>query len=334
MTTSDILKSAWKALEEEPERLPGLYERRILAHSGFALFAGLARPGMTLRFTMGVPSTVSTDGLERETKGFRVQRQYNAAERTTYVSLELGRAAFRELFEVMAEDVAATVLAAGDEALAISAMRERLNRWERFMRAVGPEGMSREERIGLFGELTFLKTLLRAGIPAEPAIDSWKGPGGANQDFQAGDRAVEVKATTGNSATAVRISNELQLDDTDCGALILLHLWLKEIEGGGTSLPQLADEIAVSLVGPASHAFTDRLLDAGYHAVHRSHYEHTGYTERARHYYAVAGDFPRVRRADLRLGVSEVRYGIELSGFARYLRDEAGVIGMFAGTTG
>lgn len=332
MTTSSILKNAWKALEEEPEHLPGLYERRVFAHSGFALFAGLVRPGMKLRFTMAVPSSVDTDGLERETRGFRVQRQYNTAERATYVSLELGTASFHELFEVMAEDVAATVLVATDEAAAVATMRERLNRWERFMRAVGPEGMSHEDQIGLFGELTFLRTLLHTGVPAEAAVACWKGPSGDNQDFQIGDRAVEVKATTGNSATAVRISNELQLDDADCAQLYLLHLWLKEIGGGGTTLPQLADEIGSSLTGVAALAFSDRLVDAGYHAVHRPMYEETGYSERARRYYLVEGEFPRVRRADLRSGVSKVKYGIELAGFDSFVRDESSVIAMFAGS--
>lgn len=332
MTTSDILKSAWKALEEEQQHLPGVYERRVFAHSGFTLFAGLVRPGLTLRFTMGVPSTVSTDRLERETTGFKVQRHYNAAQRSTYVSLELGRAAFRELFEVMAEDVAATVLVAPDEAAAVEAMRERLNRWERFMRAVGPEGMSREDQIGLFGELTFLRRLLSAGVPAEEAVTCWKGPSRDNQDFQIGDRAVEVKATTGNSATSVRISNELQLDDTDCERLYLLHLWLKEIDGGGTTLPQLVDEVGSSLTGAAAQAFSDRLVDAGYHAMHRALYEETGYSERDRRYYLVEGEFPRIRRADLRPGVSKIKYGIELAGFDGFVCDEASVIARFTGT--
>lgn len=331
MTTSSILKSAWKALEDEPDQLAGLYERRVFAHSGFSLFAGLMRPGMNLRFTMGVPSTVGTDGLERETKGFTVKRQYNSAERATHVSLELGKVAFRELFEVMAEDVAAAVLVAPDEKAAVTAMRERLNRWERFMHAVGPEGLSREDQIGLFGELTFLRTLLRAGVPSEIAVDRWKGPGSANQDFQAGDRAVEVKATTGNSATAVRISNELQLDDSDCSRLYLLHLWLKEMDSGGVTLPQLADEIGNSLAGVAAQTFNDRLVDAGYHAMHRSLYEGTSYSERARRYYAVEEEFPRIRRADLRSGVSKVKYGIELSGFEDFVRDEPSVIETFAG---
>lgn len=326
MTTSSILRSAWKELEAESEHRAGLYERRVFANSGFALFAGMDRPGLTLRLTMSVPSSVNTDGLERETRGFRVRRQYKAAERATYVSLELERPAFRELFAVMADDVAATIVVTPNEAAAVTAMRERLNRWDRFMRTVSAEGMTREDQIGLFGELIFLKALLQTGVPGQVALRYWKGPIGGNQDFQAGHRAVEVKATTGNSATAVPISNELQLDDTDCEQLFLLHVWLKEIDEGGTSLPQLIREISSLLAGPEAQTFSDRLIDAGYHSVHQAAYEATGYTVRASRYYVVEGHFPRVRRADLCSGVSKVKYGIELAGFDEYLRDESTVI--------
>jgi hypothetical protein len=332
MTNSEVLLGAWEALEQEAAHLPGLYQRRIFAHSGFALFAGLVRPAMLIRLILGVPSTVGTEGLERETRGFRVLRQHESAERTTYVSLELSTPAFRELFEVMAEDVAGRILAARDEAGAVTAMRERLNRWERFMSTVGPQGLSREDQIGLFGELTFLRTLLEAGVAAEDAVGWWYGPARENQDFQNRNRVVEVKTTTGNSPTAVNISNELQLDESDCDQLFLFHLWLKDIKGSGKSLPMLVDEISEAITGSAAAAFGDTLLEAGYHPSHRALYEATGYAERERRYYSVGRDFPRIRRVDLRMGVTRVKYGIDLAGFERFRCDENLVIQALAGS--
>jgi hypothetical protein len=331
MTTSSILRTAWTALESETDQLPGLYERRVFATTGFAVFAGLTRPGRQLRFSVGVPASISTDGLERETKGFRVLRQYLANDRSTRVTLDMVNTSFRELFEVMAEDVAARILAAAEESSAVAAMRERLNHWERFMSASGPGGLSREKQIGLYGELTFLKTLLRSGIPAAKAITWWHGPDSKNQDFQAGCRAVEVKSTTGNSATTVRVSNELQLDDADRQPLFLLHLWLKEMEGSGTSLPQLVDELTALFAGATTNDFSDRLVAAGYHEVHRPLYESTGYAERERRYYAVEGTFPRIRHADLRPGVNRVEYLIDLAGFESFTRDEPVVLASFTG---
>jgi hypothetical protein len=288
---------------------------------------------MTVRLTLGVPATVSTEGLERETKGFRVQRQYEAAERKTYVTLELGEETFRELFEVMAEDVVACVLTAANEAAAVGSMRTRLDRWERFMSAAGPEGLSREGQIGLFGELTFLCTMLDVGVAADRAVGWWHGPDPKNQDYQNGNRALEVKTTTVNSHTAVRISNELQLDDSDCEQLFLLHLWLKELEGEGTTLPMLVEHLRRSLTGAALQTFDERLVGAGYHDVHRALYERTGYVERTRSYYIVEAEFPRIARADLRDGVSKVRYEINLAGFQQFQRPEAEVIPALADQT-
>lgn len=318
-------------LEAEGEHLPGIYERRVFAHSGYAVYAGLFRPGERLKLSVSVPATVGTEGLERATKGFQVVRQYVAQERSTRVSLELTHPPFRELFEVMAEDVAGSIVAAADDVSAVAAMRERLNHWERFMRTAGPDGLGREKQIGLYGELMFLKILIRGGVPTADAVAWWYGPVGENQDFQAGNRTVEVKTTTGNSPTSMRISNELQLDDADCDSLYLLHVWLKELDRDGVSLPQLVDEIAGLLAGAAAQLFFDRLGEAGYHEVHRPLYEDTGYTERQRRYYVVRDDFPRLRRADLRLGVSRVEYEIDVAGFEGYVRDEPVVIASMKG---
>jgi len=330
MTTSEDLQQAWDALKREVSPLPGVYQRRVFAHTGFALFAGLARPSMATRLTLGVPSAVGTEDLERATRGFRVIRHYESADRTTYVSLELDTPAYHDLFGVITEDVATSILAAADEAGAVAAMRDRLNRWERFMTAAGPEGLSREDQIGLFGELTFIRTLLGLSIKAEDAVGWWTR---ANQDFQNGNRVVEVKATTGNSPTILTISNELQLDDADCEELFLFHLWLKEMRGGGVSLPTLVKTIIDTLTGAAAATFEDRLLDAGYHVAHEGLYEAIGYTERKRNYYRVEEDFPRLGHSDLRPGVGKVKYTIDVAGFERFRRDELAVIHALAQTS-
>lgn len=330
MTISEVIRQAWVTLEGEWDRTPGLYERRVHAHSGYELFAGLSRPEKKLRLTLAIPSSVATDGLERETTGFHLVRRFEPAEKKTLVVLELDHHAFRDVFEVMAEDVAACIIKADAESAAVAAMRVRLDRWERFMRASGPEGLSREKQIGLFGELTFLATLLDVGIAPQDAVDWWHGPVPENQDFQNGSRTLEVKSTTANASTVVRIANELQLDDSDCEQLYLLHLWLKELEGAGTALPAMIEDLRNRLAGSAQPQFNDRLVEAGYHDIHRALYERTGYLERERSYYIVEAAFPRISQSDLRDGVSNVRYEINLAGFQQFRRPEAEVIAALA----
>jgi hypothetical protein len=326
MTTSSVLGAAWTALEQEVTLDAGLYERRVFANSGFAVYAGVVRPGANPRVSVIVPSSVLSDGLERETRGFRVFRNYNPVDHTTRVTLELSNGSFRELFEVMAEDVASRVLAAADQSAAVIAMRGRLDHWERFMRLSGNAGLDRNQQIGLFGELLFLQTLLETGVSAGTAVAAWKGPRGTNQDFQCDGRALEVKTTSGNSATSIVVSNELQLDETESRPLFLLHLWMRVQDGGGVTLPMLVGELAAMLSEGLRQDFNDRLVQAGYHDIHRSAYDEVHYVERARHYYVVDGAFPRIGHGDLRPGVSHVGYRIDVAGFEGFCRAEADVI--------
>jgi hypothetical protein len=333
MTISDHVREAWSTLEAEPNQVAGLYERRVHGHSGYELFAGLSRPEKKRRLTLCVPSHTGTDGLERAARGFTVCRRYNSAERRTMVVLELNQSTFREIFGVMAEDIAQCFVGASTEDGAVAAMRSRLDRWERFMSIVGPNGLSREEQVGLFGELIFLLTLLEAGIPGDKAVSWWHGPDPRNQDFQHGNRSVEVKATTTNSSSILRIANELQLDNSDCETIYLFHLWIKDVENAGLSLPALIDRLRARVAGSAQPQFDDHLIDAGYHDIHRDLYKDIGYIERERSYYIVEAEFPRVTAKDLRDGVSKVRYQIDLAGFQDFRRSESQVISSLAGQT-
>lgn len=323
MTISEVLHRAWATLEEEAGPFEGVYQRRVHANSGFQIFACLLYPSKLLRVDVKVSSGVAIDGLKRETRGFSVECHNEPALETVRISLVLSKAGFRDVFMAMAEDVAGAVVATPNEAGAVSILRRRLDHWEAFMRSTGPEGLAREDRIGLFGELMFLEAVLHAGIEGDTAVGWWHGPARRNQDFQAGLAAVEIKTTAANSPSSIPIANELQLDDTDCMPLHLVHIWLREIEGGGRTLPQIIDDISYNLGSTALLSLQDRLLEAGYHEVHRPLYNTTGWLERARRCYLVNGSFPRIRRVDLLAGVSRVKYWIDVGGCGRHERPQA-----------
>ena len=315
MTTYDLLTGAWDTLTAEGNVRPGIYERRLPSQSGLAVFAGLSLPTALIRLSISVSSSVNTDGLESETKGYRVVRLFNQKDKTMLVSLELNKPTFKEIFKTVAADVAKNLLATTNELDAVTALQGRLNHWQNFMQACGPDGLTKEEQIGLFGELTFFQSALQTGIPAPVVLAAWKGPSGANQDFQANGHALEVKTTLRNSPTRVKITNELQLDESMFDSIALFHLWLGEQPGSLHTLPLLVDKIRQALAEPLANEFTDRLIQVGYHDVHKPIYSQTAYFERARSYYKIEGEFPRIRKGELRPGVGEVSYTIDLSGF-------------------
>ena len=160
MTTSDILRSTWRVLEAEGEHLPGLYERRVFAHSGYAVFA---RTGPTGSAAEAQHQRASDRRHRRtRTRDERVPGR-SSVHRSGTKHTGLARtdpcARSGSCSKSWPRTSLARIVAAADDASAVAAMRERLNHWERFMSAAGPDGLGREKQIGLYGELTFLKTL-------------------------------------------------------------------------------------------------------------------------------------------------------------------------------
>ncbi|MDO9354951.1 MAG: PD-(D/E)XK motif protein [Solirubrobacteraceae bacterium] len=329
MRISEVLAATWDALKDESFSLPGYYERRVFADSAHSLFVGITRPSNLLQLCMDVSIAQAGRVVEDESKGFRLRREESPTAGKARLRLELTTASYGDIFLVVSSDILTKILQAHDEQEAIVALRRRIEHWRRFMQASGPDGLSRFEQIGLFGELLVLRSLLKVPNNNEDALISWLGPKGANQDFILRDRAIEVKTTTGNEPTRVQISNERQLDTRGLALLILCHICVDERIKSGTTLPALVEQISHTLAQHHVHLFLDCLLAVGYHDSQRHLYLDAGFIERDRNYYQVTGDFPRLTTADLRDGVSEVRYQVDLSSAAPLKVSESQVIASF-----
>ena len=91
---------------------------------------------------------------------------------------------YREVFEVLCQDVIETVIRASSIPGAVQSLFSRLRIWQGFIKRYGPEGLSPEEQAGLFAELHFLRNSVIGQLPAPDAVESWEGPTGGVQDFQ------------------------------------------------------------------------------------------------------------------------------------------------------
>ena len=234
------------------------------------------------------------------------------------IRLEETQRGFDDLFRQLRDDIVTSILPCRDEGQVFETLRARLAHWQRFMESAG-DGLTPTRQLGLFGELRFLSALIGSGCSQSKTLDGWQGPYSANHDFMFGLTAVEVKSTAGNNDSKIAISNERQLDDTGVDRLFLCHLSFDRRDHAGQTLPALIEEIRTSLEYSLQIVFGDRLLAAGYHPSQANLYRDVGYTERRATYYRVAGLFPRVVPADLKLGVHEVGYSVELSGAAPFL---------------
>lgn len=110
--------------------------------------------------------------------------------------------------------------------------------WRRALRTVR-NGLSREGVIGLFGELSVLRTLVAERGPEALAL--WRGPDGHRHDF-AGLNALEVKTYTGTGSPRVTIHGAFQLDPPYGGLLHLLSLRVEE-SGDGETVAEIVQQL-------------------------------------------------------------------------------------------
>ncbi len=188
----------------------------------------------------------------------------------------------------------------------------RVRSWQEFMRQ-GREGLTPEKELGLAGELTFLNSLLDAGIPQFTTVDAWKGPDKGLHDFQLGLGNVEVKSTMASEGFPVRIGSLEQLDDTSCPPLFLAGLRFTSHESGRT-LAQLVDATRVQIdADPVALRLLElALLQAGYLDMHAA-----GYTRRfllnETRFHVVDGVFPRLAPFNISPAIRHAAYELDLA---------------------
>lgn len=231
-----------------------------------------------------------------------------------HVGIALKDIRFADVFDALTVDLSRRIESARTQNEALAALLGQLARWQYFLTAVA-DGLSAESQRGLWGELHCLSEHLMPKLGLAEAVNGWKGPTRAHQDFQFRQGALEVKTTTAKQPQSIRITSERQLDDKAWPALFLHVLVLEEHEGAALTLPRLVetlrDKLAADLI--AREKFDDALLNAGYLDAHAPRYAGIGYTLRIAHWFRVSVDFPRIVEASLPSGVGEVRYALSLA---------------------
>jgi hypothetical protein len=138
-----------------------------------------------------------------------------------------------------------------------------IERWRRFFGRTN-DGLSRDEQLGLVGELWLLLEWLPAVTVA--AVDAWRGPLGGRHDWvSSAGLSVEVKTTGSSTGPAVhRVGRLDQLDEPPGGRLYLLSVRVIADASGQHSLDALLERAraAASAAGPTCATLLDDRLRA------------------------------------------------------------------------
>ncbi|HMN11200.1 MAG TPA: PD-(D/E)XK motif protein [Bellilinea sp.] len=314
MEISEELESAWNELINESWSKPGRYVRRVASSSIHGIYVVLIRPSDAIGLALVLPSKLALAVSEDSAKGFVLTKEWREGSDKVTLTLSLTENRYREVFKILASDVFSRILKEKSQDGGALALVGRLSHWKRFLQATREEGLSIEEQLGLFGELFVLHSMLATKIiPPEDVLSAWHGPAGSNQDFLYALNAIEVKSTLSNDIARISISNERQLDETGLSQLLLVQLAFDLRPGSPMTLPAMIREIRDLLPEPVREQYYDLLALAGYYSIHESRYEERSYVLRLSRYFDVSGVFPRIRQIDLRRGLSDVRYVVDVS---------------------
>lgn len=238
--------------------------------------------------------------------------EYNSS---TFFSLALGNKKDWRLFKLLCQEIVSELEEheTQENAYLLKILSDILNRCGRFF-SKSKDSFTREEAVGLFGELYFLFKVVAPRFGLKSAITSWKGPMGFPQDFSVENTTIEVKTTESAHGRIIKISSIEQLCFLNFeGFLYVVTINETAANGYKKSLRSLIAEIQ-NQCEIEKVDITDLMtkLDLVGYSESSTHAKKE-YTVIAEDIYAVRDAFPRILPSELPQGVVNVKYSINLN---------------------
>lgn len=219
---------------------------------------------------------------------------------------------FRALCEHLLRATAG--LARGANASGLRLVLRKLADWHDLLRRRRDDLLTMPERIGLTGELLFLRDILLPRMSAADAAAAWRGGHRDEQDFAVGHWQFEIKTQLSTADQRLIIASEAQLD-TAGSQLLLCHQGIAASPPAGdsftlNSLVSGLRDLLAAAGPPATELFELGLEAWGY--VRHDEYDQPTWVLTDRRLFEVRGAFPRITPAMLPSGVQRVSYEVLL----------------------
>ena len=226
-----------------------------------------------------------------------------------------------ELFHSLCEDLVRATSTTERDAHGSAIFLRRLSRWQEFLKRERSGLLSNEAIKGLIGELLFLSDKVACSYSWQDAVNFWKGPEDAPQDFAVHDTAVEIKCQSGGSKPSVRITSAEQLvPQLPKGFLAVYTIASADTgEKEAFTLNGLVAHIRSKLEAEPEttrERFEDLLFMAQYTT--REEYDDQYYMRIALKCYKIAEGFPRVEMSSIPSGIERLSYTLRLESCASF----------------
>lgn len=330
MNKDNEIKTIWMELAEA--HVSGLVKRAIDIPSCLKMFCTYKSPdglyGIAFSFSQEIMLDVSpfSNLSEIEVSLFK-DNSFPDSKFLLIQLLDRGDRV-RDIFAAICGNIANTIISISSEREAVKLVISQMRKWQDLFSKKLKNCLSLQEQQGLYGELSFLQKLISSPMDKVCSINYWVGPNMAPQDFQSESWAVEVKTISVNKFPNVSINGELQLDETTKEKLFLYNLVVEIVPIDGKTLPELVNDIRNSLIyeTTALNLFENKLIYYGYYDIDIDAYKERHYQTRKENYYIVQGEFPRIKKVELLLGVSDVNYTITLAVSNENIMEESKVL--------
>lgn len=325
MQKHNNISSLWEIMSQE--KSVGLVKRLLPNNSPLKVFATYKHPENIcgIAFSCDSKLKLSIDSFYN-LKELSVQLFLDTSHQPNrLLTIQLFSDANTDIFAYLCGNLVETIERCDTEAKAIKLVLNRLEKWKTMFSKGASDGLSITEQQGLYGELMYLHKLASRGIFSYiDTLKIWVGADKAMRDFQGKDWAVEAKTISINNADQITINGERQLDETLLDKLYLYHLSVEVSRMNGQTLNEKVDELR-SLFSDdkaALNIFNAKLMEAGYFDHHRELYRERCYKIRKESIYVIDDSFPRIKESELRDGVSNTVYSINVSTCAEYMVSE------------
>ncbi len=314
---------AWKKISSEINN-PGKYSRSIFTDCKTPISASVIYENKfkSVNFIFNKTLVNKSNFEFKETKGIKVSFENDEDDKNLLIlSIYLKNSSFLDAYENLLEKIITSIYDIDNQKLCFDIISNLLINWRKCFEDEKYEGLTKEEEIGLFGELTFFNKAISKNINSSNILNYWEGPEGGLHDFKFPKFLLEIK-TYSKRKNKIKINN---LDQLNYKFFSNLYLGCAEIEQNlsGKTLVEIIDDIK-KIFNDNNNlkiSFEKKLSAYGYFEIHKKNYE-TKYVANSLLFYKLTNKFPTILKEDLAEGINEVSFSIDINRIKKFVSDE------------
>lgn len=248
----------------------------------------------------------------KNTKGISLEIEDNSV-----LSIYLNKENFLNVYLNLIEEIINSISHENNEEKIKTIIEEKLNAWKKCFENEDFSGLTKEEELGLIGELLTINKLFDLKeYEIEEILSCWKGPENNLHDFKFTDKIYESKTSFTN---IVKISNIDQLDYETYKNLFLFKIILtKNTNQLNININNLIKDLRNKFKNKEQRQlFNNKINLYGYFDYHAENYKDF-YNLLSIYKYKIDENFITINKKDLKPGIQNINFEIDISYCQKY----------------